>query len=48
MTIIDAFPGGIDMEAIDTPQHCPFRRHDNRPTPNRIRVDAWRKLNDLR
>ena len=47
MTPTDAFPGGSDVEAIDTPQHRPFRRCDCGSPPNRVRVDAWGKLDEL-
>ena len=35
------------MEAIDTSQHCTIHRRDNRPTSNRLTVDAPRKFDDL-
>ena len=47
MALTDSFPGSFAMEAIDTSQHCPIRRRDDRPSPNRVTVDAARKPDDL-
>ena len=45
MTIAGAFSGSLGVEAVDTSQHRPIHRRDNRPTPDCVTVDAQRKLN---
>ena len=47
ITIIDAFPGSPGVEAIDTSQHRPIYRRDDRPLPNCLAVDAPRKLDGV-
>ena len=44
----DVLPGSFDVEAIDTPEHRPIQRCDHRPVPDRVGVDIWRRLGDLR
>ena len=45
--LTDTFPGSFAVEAIDTSKHCAILRRVDRPTPNRVRVDASWELDGL-